>query len=227
MTRVDVWCVDLVQPADVVAGLDRLLTDAERSRARRFLRPLDGDRHTVAHGALRDILARYVGMPADRLEFDATKSGKPALTDAGPHFSLSHSEGHALVAVSGARPVGVDLERMRDDDDLEAVARRVFTPAERTLLAGTDESARHELFFRVWTCKEACLKESGRGIEALGAVETSLAGDGALSARDANGHFAVTELRPAPGYAGAVAVRGGEVTAQLLEWDRQSSCSGA
>ena len=209
----------LEQPAAVVAALGRLLGAEERSRADAFLRARDRDRYTVAHGALRDVLARYVPTSPHELEYGTASSGKPVLRCEGPHFSLSHSGDLALAAVSHERPIGVDLERVRHERDHEGVARRFFTPAEVALLAGTEEDARGELFFRLWTCKEACLKEDGRGIAGLAAVETTLAADGAVGARDSRGPWAVSELRPAPGYAGAVAARGPGLAPRLLEWD--------
>jgi phosphopantetheinyl transferase len=65
--------------------------------------------------ALREILGRYLGQPADQLRFETNRHGKPRLASpAGekPAFNLSHSGSLALVAVAG-REVGVDVERIR------------------------------------------------------------------------------------------------------------------
>jgi 4'-phosphopantetheinyl transferase len=220
MTRVDVWSVDLAQPPAVVAELDRHLSEDERDRARASLDPSRGERYTVAHGALREVLASYAAVPPDRLELGASPSGKPLVAGGdGPHFSLSHSAELALVAVSPDRPVGVDLEWISDERDVDGVARRAFGPAELAQLAGAHGRARYELFFRVWTCKEACLKEGGRGIAGLTEIEVAVGRGGALSARDGDGAFAVAALEPAPGYAGAVAARGGEIGLELKRFD--------
>lgn len=73
------------------------------------------DLGTVAsRPALREILGRYLGLPADELRFETGRHGKPRL--AGPAgelaFNLSHSSALALVAVA-RREVGVDVERIR------------------------------------------------------------------------------------------------------------------
>ncbi len=83
--------------------------------------------------------------------------GKPEAP--GVFFSLSHSGGYALLAVSDG-DVGADLERVRPAP--ERVSARVFTPEEqRWLEAGCDHDAR---FFTLWTLKEALLKACGRGL---------------------------------------------------------------
>ncbi len=73
------------------------------------------DLDTVASGqALREILGRYLGLPANELRFETGRYGKPRL--AAPEdeiaFNLSHSSSLALVAIA-RREVGVDVERIR------------------------------------------------------------------------------------------------------------------
>ncbi|HEX6206277.1 MAG TPA: hypothetical protein VFZ29_10790 [Solirubrobacterales bacterium] len=67
-----------------------------------------------SQGALREILGRYLGLPADEMRFETNRHGKPRLASpaGGPAFNLSHSGSLALVAV-GRREVGVDVERIR------------------------------------------------------------------------------------------------------------------
>jgi phosphopantetheinyl transferase len=50
---------------------------------------------------------------------------------------------------------------MRDDREIELVAQRHFTDAERAALDGAPE--RRSAFFRVWARKEAVLKARGTG----------------------------------------------------------------
>lgn len=83
--------------------------------------------------------------------------GKPEAP--GVQFSLSHSGGYALLAVSDS-DVGADLERIRPAP--ERVAARVFTPDEQRWLAGDDDYDTR--FFTLWTLKEALLKACGRGL---------------------------------------------------------------
>ena len=95
-----------------------------------------------------------------RLREDALRAGPYGKPEApGVFFSLSHSGGYALLAVSDS-DVGADLEQIRPAP--ERVAARVFTPDEQRWLAdGEDYSAR---FFTLWTLKESLLKACGRGL---------------------------------------------------------------
>lgn len=89
--------------------------------------------------ALREILGRYLGRPANELRFERGRHGKPHLASPEDEleFNLSHSASLALVAVA-RREVGVDVERIR--------AKR---PAD---------------FYRGWADREARLKCLGTGL---------------------------------------------------------------
>ena len=79
------------------------------------------------------------------------ENGKPFFPGEGhPHFSLSHTRGGALCALS-SRPVGADMERAR------AVNGRLFV----RICGGAPYD--EENFFKEWTAREAALKLSGRG----------------------------------------------------------------
>jgi 4'-phosphopantetheinyl transferase len=88
-------------------------------------------------------------------EFKVSRALK-AFTDAEAHtYSLSHSAGHAalLLAPTGMR-VGVDLEALRPRDVLR-LARFTFHEREVAALEGAAESERDEMFYTLWTLKEA------------------------------------------------------------------------
>lgn len=106
----------------------------------------------LAAGAL---IAGVLHLHEDALR--AGQYGKPCAP--GVFFSLSHSGGYALLAVSDA-DVGADLERLRPAP--MRTAGRVFAPEELDwLAAGEDGDAR---FFTLWTLKEALLKAAGCGL---------------------------------------------------------------
>ena len=88
---------------------DRLQTPGDEVHVWRL------DLDTVAsRWAVREILGRYLGLPASELRFETNPHGKPRLAAPADDlaFNLSHSGSLALVAVAG-REVGVDVERIR------------------------------------------------------------------------------------------------------------------
>ena len=101
-------------------------------------------------------------------------SGKPYLEDSSLHFSLAHSDGLCVCAVSDKR-IGVDVESLRPMDirSIERLSRRMFTPEEQRRLAESGFAS--EVFLTTWVQKEAIVKRSGVGITGLRAADTAVA----------------------------------------------------
>jgi 4'-phosphopantetheinyl transferase len=66
--------------------------------------------------------------------------------------------------VTHDREVGIDVERIRRDNDLLDAAEHYFAPVERIALRSLASEERHFGFFRCWTRKEAYLKARGEGL---------------------------------------------------------------
>jgi 4'-phosphopantetheinyl transferase len=115
------------------------------------------------------------------LERSAT--GKPFLTRelrdrSAITFNLSHAHDRALIAVSQAQEVGVDLEFIRSDVNVAKLSERYFTRAEHTAIMQATEEQRASRFFRFWVAKEALLKAQGIGLRGLPDCEICLETDG-------------------------------------------------
>ena len=80
----------------------------------------------------------------------------------GVHFNVSHSDGTALVAIASAE-IGVDIERIDGSVDYAGVAQSVFSRSEIEMLRNASDARRGEVFFSIWTRKEAYLKATGAG----------------------------------------------------------------
>jgi 4'-phosphopantetheinyl transferase len=171
------------------------LPTAERERAASFLRDRARKRWVASRWALRRVLGDYLATAPARVELAVQESGKPRLAVAtGLEFNLSHSEGLALVAVA-ERPVGIDVEAIRPDRDLSALAERALPAAAVEEIDAAGKSERPALFYRAWTRHEARLKCLGSG----------------LTGPSPETQVAAADLDVAPAYAAAVAVEGSEV----------------
>src|SRR5258706_9207194 len=162
--EVHVWTVNLRSHTIDLEPLYALLSDDERARARRFCFVEHANRYTVARASLRRILGRYTGVAPGLLQFNYSANGKPFLTNGLIRFNLSHSSDLAAVAVAHDREIGIDVEQIRNDDDLLDVAEHYFAPAERASLRLLSAEERPFGFFRCWTRKEAYLKARGEGL---------------------------------------------------------------
>ncbi len=138
---IDVWRADLTAIED---GLEELLCADERARADRILSERNRRLWTLSRGVLRTLLGRYLERDPRALRFVLGPHGKPSLLPERPgpsadlRFNLSHSGGLALIAVTAAHEVGIDLE----------CARERYTAE----------------FLRAWVAREAAVKCRGTGL---------------------------------------------------------------
>ena len=77
------------------------------------------------------------------------------------HFSISHS-GDRVVLAFGDSPLGVDIEFIRQAN--LKLAGRFFTREEYEHLLQQETERQGELFYRIWTGKEAVVKAAGCGL---------------------------------------------------------------
>lgn len=159
-----VWQIPRDVPEKELARLEGLLSAGERERAGRFHFERDRRRFVAGRGALRLILAAYLQREPAEVSFDTGPRGKPAVAGDSPHFNLAHSDALAVLAVTRAGPVGVDIERIRPMDDLDRLVQRCFSAAERAELAALPAEDRLRGFFTGWVRKEAFLKAAGVGL---------------------------------------------------------------
>jgi 4'-phosphopantetheinyl transferase len=178
---------------------------------------------------MRDLLGRYLQTQPGRISFVYNAFGKPDLS---PEFrtrltfNLSHSASLALIAIATASNVGVDVEYIRAQSDYADIAARFFSAAESDYLIALPSHLYPEAFFSCWTKKEAYVKACGEGLAiplnsfsvplttdpAHAPVDVHVASNDIVSAKP----WSLYTLRPAPGYAGALAIEGGGW--QLSQW---------
>ena len=101
-------------------------------------------------------------------EYGYGQNGKPYLKDRPLKFNLSHSGAYVFCGVS-RQEIGVDIQKIQKAGELR-LAKRFFPRTEyRQLERCGDEEKRRQLFFRIWTRKEAYGKLTGQGVaEVLG-----------------------------------------------------------
>lgn len=149
----------------LAAGLDdSLLSDAERGRVSRLRGVADRERSAVARGVLRLALASVLPDYAADLVID-WEHGPVLPGSLETWASVSHSDDSVAIAVSGAGPIGIDVEALRRTSDLvPAVQEAVFTKQERSELDELPAAERRAAALRLWTLKEAVLKSTGDGL---------------------------------------------------------------
>ena len=188
MTKIHVSVVQVNQEY-IEQHFDELverLYPERKSRVLAFRRREPAYVSVVAGLLLQELVEKQLGIHPDELVLEKNENGKPWIKDHPEfYFNISHA-GDYVVLAYGDVPLGVDIEQIREKDNLR-VARRCFTEREYAYVSGQkevssqetagapggaveksgfepDDSLCAERFFYLWTMKEAYLKLTGDGI---------------------------------------------------------------
>lgn len=197
-------------------ALKKHLSAEELERTAQFHFDRHRDAFALGRGFLRALLAGYVDVDPRDIAFEYAAYGKPRLvpTQSGVRFNVSHSDDLMVCAVARNRELGVDCEALRENIELESMARRYFSAAETESLLSLPPQERVRGFFNCWTRKEAYIKAHGEGLSMpLNTFAVSLAPGqpAALLACDEPGEahrWELSALVVPEGYAGAVVLEG-------------------
>lgn len=213
--EVQAWFVALVANPETKKHFRGLLSADEKERATRFRFAHLRYAFTLARGALRVLLSRYVGVAPGEIRFGYGARGKPyvAWPSTALGFNLAHSGRFACYAFADGCELGVDIEHIRPVRDQAQIVRRFFSREECEEWLALDESQRGDAFFRCWTRKEAYIKAVGDGLSIpLDSFRVSLgpnAPAALLDVKSAPGEcakWAFHSLSPGEGYTGALAL---------------------
>ena len=220
---VHVWSITLDCSDGETGSFAAVLSEDEAERAARFRFSIHRNRFIVGRGSLRTILGRYLGTSPAELQFTYGPRGKPELVGETLRFNLSHSQGIALLAVTRSRAVGIDLEQITQEVELDKIARRICSDREFAAINRCPSEKRSQVFFNAWTRKEAFIKATGKGFSLpVEQVEVSLepcsparllgvpASEGPVS------RWSIAALELQRGFAGALVVEGHGWSLDLL-----------
>lgn len=133
---------------------------------------------------------------APSLTFREGPHGKPYLEDLPVHFNLSHSGSMVLCGISDSQ-IGVDIQK-KEPGNHERLWKRYFSDKEKELLSLCQSlEEQEELFYRLWTQKEAYGKLTGEGLSGASGLTAS-----PLLEREKLG-ICLEERTPVPGYCAA------------------------
>lgn len=132
-----------------------------------------------------------------------------------------------LFAISRVTRVGADIERIDVDVDVVRLARRFFPAAEAQAIEALPSSGARDLFFRLWTRKEALLKAMGGGVPSrLRTLSLPREGDRGR-VKIGTEIWMLHDLAGIDGYAAAVAVEGRAAIRFHRAVDEARGCSAS
>ncbi|GEM_PF-4147174 len=145
----------------------QLLNDEEIVRYQQMRSDSASQQFLVSRVLLRTVLAQEMNCRPEKIVFDVTSTGKPFIKQPVMNpirFNLSHSFGKIVLAVSPQHPIGIDIEYLHRKNDLYKLAERYFHAREYEQLNLAKKSQKRQLFFSIWTLKEAFIKATGYGL---------------------------------------------------------------
>ena len=226
-STVDVWSASLALPPLLRSHVTQYLSSDEHARADRFMSERDRDHFVAARSFLRLLLAGYVDVDPSELRFCYGSQGKPTLTEvrSGLRFNLAHSGALAVCALTQGGELGVDIEHIKPINNVQGVARVVFSPREIARLESLPEPVCLRAFYEGWTRKEAFLKALGCGLGrpmdsfevAFGPGESPRLLASVLDPTEL-GRFSLQAFEPEIGCVGAVATTGPLERVRQLSW---------
>ncbi len=143
------------------------LSAQERKRAGEFSNQAD-KKVFIQRRAFRRYCAAVAlnsSQPLTSFEFVETENGRPYLSGQ-PQlwFSFSSCRFGFLGARSSTHDIGVDIEDKTRDPGAADLARQYFSTTEARMVETATEPERRQIFFRLWSLKEAALKSIGHGL---------------------------------------------------------------
>ena len=165
LSDIHLWKANLSIDQTLQAELWLTLSDEEKLRANRLKFPHLRVRYVAARGILRRLLSQYLSVSAVDIKINYGKQGKPFLMNF-PNFkfNLSHSEDLAVFAFSKSMTLGIDVEYINKEIDIESIVPRFFSKNEAASVLGLTPDKRPAAFFNCWTRKEAFIKAKGGGL---------------------------------------------------------------
>jgi 4'-phosphopantetheinyl transferase len=161
-----VWLIEFARFGSAEEICKSGLIAEEQERAARYRFAQDRKQYAVTRSCLRWLLGVYLGVEPLSIEIRYAEHGKPYLSEPyrDLHFNVSHSDELALLAFCRGKMLGIDVERVREDLEVDEIAKRFFSPAEQAALVQLPAGQRRQAFFRCWTRKEAFIKAIGEGL---------------------------------------------------------------
>ncbi len=163
----ELWLVDLDRSAAALEALERetpRLASQDRTRAHALDDASERRHRIAAYTALRILLERMAGPAIRGRPFVRGPAGKPHLTGSSARFSLSHTDGLALIGVARAHDIGVDLEMARKVRLSERRRDEMIAAASGLAAKPLDSTVSDAAFLQAWSRLEAYAKALGHGL---------------------------------------------------------------
>lgn len=163
--HVHIWKIEPAQITKDLLYFKKILSEKETTRANKLTLPKVKNNFIISRGILRALLAKYTRQKPEELIFEENQYGKLFLkTSSNIFFNLSHSNDLTLLAFTLKNQIGIDVEFIRQNIDIESIAKKYFSSRETLELLNVSPEKKIPAFFNCWARKEAFIKAIGLGL---------------------------------------------------------------
>jgi 4'-phosphopantetheinyl transferase len=143
--------------------LENYLSLEQKIRAGRFHCLEEQDTYICCHGLLRLILSDKLKKDPNDIVLNYDENNKPGLSGNPIYFNITHTNGAFAFVISKYFYVGIDMENTDRSIDFVTIINTYFSNIERNYVLSSGNN-KQELFYLLWTRKEALLKAIGTGL---------------------------------------------------------------
>jgi len=129
----------------------------------KYRNQFDIDKRLLARSYLYEFIKSNYGIT--KFDLQLNRFEKPSLMYA-PNikFSFSYAKEYVLVGISEGRKLGLDIEYVNTQLDVEEIAREIMNTNELLKFQSYDLQLRRNYFFKVFSAKESIVKAYGVGL---------------------------------------------------------------
>jgi 4'-phosphopantetheinyl transferase len=158
-----IWRYTVNEQDYVTEKANPILSVEEGEKATRFIQEQHAIKYVCNHRFMRNVLATYLNIPPNEIEFSHTALGKPYIENSNLFFNLSHRNKYGLLAIFKDAEVGVDIEYIKELQDVATFSSYSFSEQEKAMIF-KDNKTNPEILFTFWAFKEAFIKATGTGL---------------------------------------------------------------
>jgi 4'-phosphopantetheinyl transferase len=158
------WFFNLELFPPINDNWERLLSEEEITRSKRYIADRDRKRFVARRGILRQLLGRYLGVDPVEVNYQTDVNGKLSLPSCPLSFNLSTCENRVAYVFTLEKDIGVDIEQVHPLPELPLLIKSWFSAEEQGEMAALPSRLQVEAFYHVWTQKEAFIKARGTGL---------------------------------------------------------------
>jgi len=166
--KIHIWHTYINKQLKNIDFYQNLLSLQEKEKIHNIYLKENKKKYIITHGVLRYILSLYVDINPSEINFFYNIHSKPYLdieqNKNSINFNLSHSDNIVIYAIVKNDELGVDIEKIRSNINIDKLAKRYFSQKELTLFENISENKKVKTFFSIWTKKESYLKAKSLGI---------------------------------------------------------------